>query len=178
MLEFEKQHRYIAWHTDAAATGCVVPFYVHKFILDAMEFLEDTEEVVKGFKAHIFNTKVVDDEAELDGSPFVVPETRCRGRFIKTFSLEMGVEKIISCDACLGQAGATLADFKVNPSIMIQTNKLVFFGELVGDVQDFDANLVGLVHGSIKVEVLEVNGAEAGTFLREYTNEEEFEKLQ
>jgi hypothetical protein len=84
MLEFEKQHRYIAWHTDAAAVGSIVPFNVHarKFIaghviLHAMEFLEDTEEVVEVFKAHIFNTKVVYDKAELDGSPFVAPETGC-----------------------------------------------------------------------------------------------------
>jgi hypothetical protein len=45
--------------------------------LHAIEFLEDTEEVVEVFKAHLFNTKVVYDKAELDGSPFVVPETRC-----------------------------------------------------------------------------------------------------
>jgi hypothetical protein len=103
MLEFEKQYRYIARHTDAAAAGCVVPFNVHasKFIsgfaaLHTMEFLEDTKEVVEVFKAHIFNAKVVNDEGELDGSPFVVPETRCRGRFIKTFGLKTGAEKISS----------------------------------------------------------------------------------
>jgi hypothetical protein len=42
-----------------------------------MEFLEETEEVVEVFKAHIFDAKVVNDEAELDRSSFVVPETRC-----------------------------------------------------------------------------------------------------
>jgi hypothetical protein len=49
---FEEQQRYIAWHTDAAAEGSIVPFNVHasKFIachvvLDTMEFLEDIEEV-------------------------------------------------------------------------------------------------------------------------------------
>ncbi len=75
---------YIAWHTDAAAVGCVVSFNVHacKFItghavLQAMEFLENTKEVVEVFKAHIFDAKVINDEAELDGPPFVVPETRC-----------------------------------------------------------------------------------------------------
>jgi hypothetical protein len=53
MLEFEKQHRDIAWHTDAAAAGSVVPFNVHAsnfidshVVLNAMEFLEDTEELV------------------------------------------------------------------------------------------------------------------------------------
>jgi hypothetical protein len=84
MLEFEKQHRYIAWYTDVAAVGSVVLFNVHasKFIaghnvLDAMELLEDTKEVVEVFQAHVFDAKVVYDEAELDGSPFVVPETWC-----------------------------------------------------------------------------------------------------
>jgi hypothetical protein len=56
MLVFEEQQRYIAWHTDAAAAGSVVPFNVHarKFIacyvvLDAIEFLEDIEEVGEVF---------------------------------------------------------------------------------------------------------------------------------
>ncbi len=67
-----------------AAADSVVTFNVHasKFIaghvvLHAIEFLEDTEEVVEVFKAHLFKTKVVYDMAELDGSPFVVPETGC-----------------------------------------------------------------------------------------------------
>jgi hypothetical protein len=78
----------------------------------------------------------------------------------------------------LGQAIATLADFKVNPSITVQTCKLVFVDELIRDVQDFDANVFGLGHGSVKVEVFKVNGAQAGTFSREYIVEEELEKLQ
>jgi hypothetical protein len=74
MLEFEKQHRYITWHTDAAAAGSVVPFNANasKFIaghvvLHAMEFLEDTEEVVEVFQANAFDTKVVYNETELMG---------------------------------------------------------------------------------------------------------------
>jgi hypothetical protein len=85
MLEFQKQHRYIARHTDVAAAGSVVPFNVHarKFIaaghvaLHAMEFLEDTKEVVEVIQAHIFDTKVIYDETELDGSPFMAPVTGC-----------------------------------------------------------------------------------------------------
>jgi hypothetical protein len=71
-----------------------------------------------------------------------------------------------------------LADFEVNPSITVQTCKLVFINELVRDVQGFDANVFRLGHGSVKVEVFKFTGAEAGTFLREYTVEEELEKLQ
>jgi hypothetical protein len=78
----------------------------------------------------------------------------------------------------LGQAVAALADFEVNPSDAVQTCKLVFVNELVGDVQDFDANIFGLGHGHVKVEIFKTNGAKACTFSREYTVEEELEKLQ
>jgi hypothetical protein len=78
----------------------------------------------------------------------------------------------------LGQAVATLVDFKVNPSITVQTCQLGFIDEFIRDVQDFDANVFGLGHGSIQVEVLKVNGAKAGTFPREDTVDEELEKLQ
>jgi hypothetical protein len=78
----------------------------------------------------------------------------------------------------LRQAVATLEDFEVNLSITVQTCELVFVDELVGDVQDFDANIFRLGHGSVKVEVLKVDGAKACTFLREYTVEEELEKFQ
>ncbi len=84
MLEFEKQRRYVAWHTDVAAAGRVFPFNfrAHKFIaghivLHAIELLQDTKEVVEVFLANVFDTKVAYDETELDGSPFMAPETGC-----------------------------------------------------------------------------------------------------
>ncbi len=67
---------------DAAATRCVIPFIVNscKFIaghveLHTMKFLEDFEEIVEVFNTYIFDTKVVNNETEFDGMPFVVPET-------------------------------------------------------------------------------------------------------
>ncbi len=68
-------------------------------------------------------------------------------------------------------------DFEVNPSITVQTCELVFVNELIRDVKDFEAN-IRLGHGSVKVEVLKVDGAKACTFSREYTVEEELEKFQ
>jgi hypothetical protein len=78
----------------------------------------------------------------------------------------------------LGKAIATLADFKVNPSILVQTCELVFIDELLWNVQDFDANVFWLRHGHVKVEVLKVNGAKACNFLQEYTVEEKLEEFQ
>ncbi len=69
-------------------------------------------------------------------------------------------------------------DFEVNKSAAVKTCKLVFVDELVKVVQDFDANVFGLRHGRVKVEVFKIDGAKACTFLREHTVEEELEKLQ
>ncbi len=50
-----------------------------------MEFLEDIKEIVEVFSTYIFNPKVTDDEAELDGMPFVAPEAWSQGRFVTAF---------------------------------------------------------------------------------------------
>jgi hypothetical protein len=78
----------------------------------------------------------------------------------------------------LGKSVATLADFKVNPSITIQTCERVFVDELLWNVQDFDANVFRLGHGRVKVEVLKVDGAKACTFLQEDTVKEKLEEFQ
>jgi hypothetical protein len=44
--------------------------------LDPMEFLENVQEVVEVFNSDLFHSKVIHDEAELNGTPFVVPEAR------------------------------------------------------------------------------------------------------
>ncbi len=53
-------------------------------------------------------------------------------------------------------------DFEVNPSVVVQTCKLVFF--TVGDVQDFAANVFRLGHGHVKVEVFKIDGAKLAPF--------------
>ncbi len=92
MLELEQQSREISRHTDASAVHYVIPFNVNtcQFIvslvqLHTMEFLEDFEEIVEVFNTYIFDAKVVDNEAELDGMPFVVPEVWSQSRFVETF---------------------------------------------------------------------------------------------
>ncbi len=66
----------------------------------------------------------------------------------------------------MGQGVATLADFEVNPSVLVLTCQLVFVDELIRDVQDFNANLFKIGHRGIQVEVFKVNEAKVGTFSR------------
>jgi hypothetical protein len=78
----------------------------------------------------------------------------------------------------LWKSVATLADFEVNPSVLVQTCKLVFVNEFLWNIQDFNTNVFWLGHGYVKVEVLKVNGAKACIFLQEYNVEEKLEEFQ
>ena len=84
------------------ASICIVPFDsdTRKFIaghveLDPVEFLENVQEVVEVFDSDVFYTKVIHDEAELDGTPFVAPETRGGFNFIIAFNKKAGSEEIV-----------------------------------------------------------------------------------
>jgi hypothetical protein len=48
-------------------------------------FLRSVEEIVEVFNAYIFNAKVINNKAELDGMPFMAPETWSQGHFVETF---------------------------------------------------------------------------------------------
>jgi len=63
--------------------------------LDPVEFPENVQEVVEVFDSNVFYAKVIHDEAELDRTPFVVPETRGGFNFIIAFSEKAGLEKIV-----------------------------------------------------------------------------------
>ncbi len=106
MFEFEEEIVDVPWHTDAAAPANIVPFNVNtgKLVTCHVElhpviFLEEVQEMNEVFDTHVFNTKVIDNEAELELLPFVVPETRSGSRFVVTFGLEAGAKEIVGQDA-------------------------------------------------------------------------------
>jgi hypothetical protein len=137
-----------------------------------MEFSENVQKVVEVFYSNVFYAKVIHDEAELDRTPFVAPETRGGFNFIIAFSEKAGSEEIVGEDAGLGKAIAAAANFEVDPAIAVCTCKLVFLNEFIWDVCDFNADIFRIGHWGVKVEVLEVDGAEARAFAREHTVEE------
>jgi hypothetical protein len=179
MFKLYEQVFNVTWHTDATLMFYVVPFDINacKFIpshvaLDPMEFLEKIKEMVEVFDSNIFNPKVIYDEAELDGAPFVVPETQDGISFIVAFGKEAKSEEIVGQDAGLGKAIAALANFEVDPTVAVTTRKLVLLNEFRWDVRDLDADVFRVGHWRVEVEVLEVNGAEARSFAREHTIEQ------
>jgi hypothetical protein len=78
----------------------------------------------------------------------------------------------------LGKAIATLSNFEVYPAVTVATGEGIFLDEFVRDVRELDANIFGIGHGSIKVEVFKVNGAEPCALPGEDTVEEEFDEFK
>ncbi len=137
MFEFDEEIVDVPQHTDATVPASIVPFDIdtYKLVtchveLYSVKFLEKVQKMIEVFDSHIFNTKVINYEVELDGLPYVAPETRCGSCFVVTFSLKVGGKEIIGQDACLGKTITSLANFKVDPPITILTGYIVFFNEL------------------------------------------------
>ncbi len=80
--------------------------------LDPVEFLENVQEVDEVFDSNIFHTKVIYNETELDGTPFVVPEARGGFSFIIAFSKKAGSKEIVGQNAGLGKAIANRGKFR------------------------------------------------------------------
>jgi len=55
-----------------------------------MDFLENVQEVVEVFDSNVFYSRVIYNEAEKDGTPFVAPKTRGGFSFIVAFSKKAG----------------------------------------------------------------------------------------
>ncbi len=80
--------------------ACIIPFKrdASKLVpghvkLDAVEFLEEVKERVEVFNARIFKAKVIYNGAELQGTPFVVPETWGGSSFMETLGHKTGAKK-------------------------------------------------------------------------------------
>ena len=78
----------------------------------------------------------------------------------------------------MGKPITALANFKIDPAVSLSALKVVFLDEFFGDVGDLDAYIFRLEHGRVEIEILEVNGAEAGISPGEDTVEKELDKLE
>ncbi len=116
------------------------------------------------FESNVFDAKTVNNQAKLDGTPFVVPISWRGGSFIVAFSNNAGSKKIVGKGASLGKTITALANFEVHQTVVVSTQKVVFQDEFIWDIGNLGSNIFRIRHGCVQIKVLEVNCAEAGTF--------------
>jgi hypothetical protein len=81
------------------------------------------------------------------------------------------LEEIVGENAGLGKAITALANLEVHPPVRIATLNVVLLNEFCRNVSNFNADVFRVWHWRIRVEVLEVNGAEPCAWAREHTVE-------
>ncbi len=123
------------------ALAGIIPFDVNacQFIprhvdLQTVVLLEKIQEMVEVLESDTFDTKIINNQAELKGMPFVGLESRHGGCFIVAFSKEAGSKKIVGKDADLGKTVTALANFEVYPTIVVLAQEVVFQDEFVWDI--------------------------------------------
>jgi hypothetical protein len=90
----------------------------------------------------------------------------------------VGSEEIVGKNAGLGQAITALANLEVDPTVTIGTLKVVLLNEFHQNVSNFDADIFRVRHQSIKVEILEVDGAEMCAWARKHAVGKKLDKFE
>jgi hypothetical protein len=175
----------VAGHTGTTPAGCLVTFDINtcKFVaghveLEPMELLENIAEMVEVFYPNILHPKVINYETELDGTPFVAPEAWGRFGLVTSLSKKAGSEEIVGTNLGLGKAITALMNLEVDPPITIATLKVVLLNELCQNVSNFNADVFRDWHWSVKVEVLEVDGAEVCAWVGKRAVEKKLDKFE
>ncbi len=105
--------------------------------------------MVKVFNSNIFNAKIINNQAKLDGMPFVAPKSWHGGSFKTAFSNKVGSKMIVGKDAGLRKTISALENFKVYPTITVLIQEVVFQDELVWDIRNLDTYIFRIGHGCV-----------------------------
>jgi hypothetical protein len=185
MLEHDEKVLDVAGHRDTTPVGCIVPFDVNtrKVVanhieLNPMKLFENIAKMVEVFYPNIFHPKVINNETELDGMPFVAPEAWGGGNLVISLSKKGRLEEIVGKNASLGKAITALTNLKVDPPITIATLKVVFLKEFHRNVNNFNADIFGVWYWSIEIDVLEVDGSEPSALARKHAVKKKLDKFK
>jgi hypothetical protein len=146
VVVFEEHFIDISFHGESACAFCIVPFDVNSCKLgtgpvsgDFVVLLQGLKEVVCVAPLHVLDAKVVDDKDECNWAPFVSTKAWCGHTLVVSVGGESFREEIVCELTCLFQSIHSIINFKVYPTVVFVFGEVLFIGEFLWDVQDFDA---------------------------------------
>jgi hypothetical protein len=162
----------------------LVPFKWHAGKAGAINFLRDFvvlfERLAKMIQvgiANVLDGKVINNECEHDGAPFVAPEPGGGGCLVVVEFGKTVSEEFVGKDACLGETVHATVHLKLDPRVAGKLVELVLIDEFLGDIRKLDADVLWPVNRGVKIEVLEVHGGKPGITLGENTVDKQFDKF-
>jgi len=164
--------------------GRIVPFQVDTCEFRAVPisghfimFFQDVEEVPRMLFANVFDTKVINNENELDRTPFVLPQSRRCGAFIIASLFKSPAEEVVGQFSTLWQAIASSYNFIVYPSIVDKRQQIVFVNDLLGNVRELDADILWTFHRGLEIKVLGIKTNKFGIGARQDTIDHELDEV-
>ncbi len=138
---------------------------------------ESVAKMIQVGITNVLNGKVVNNECNHDGAPFVVPKPKGGGCLVVVEFGKAVSEEFVGKDACLGETIHATAHFKVDPGVVGNLVELVLVDEFLGDVLKLDVDVLWPDEWGVQIEVLEVHGGKPRITLGENTVDEQFDKF-
>ena len=109
--------------------------------------------MVEMLNPHVFHSKVIHQEAELDRPPFVFPQTWGGECFVVSFQFQLCPQEVVGQDSCLWESVTPMSDFKLDPSIPVGSGRIVLCNKFIWDSRQFDPDVFLFAHRCVEVEV-------------------------
>jgi hypothetical protein len=124
---------------------------------DGEERLEGGGEMLGVVAAGVLDSEVINNQTEHDGTGSMGEETvRVFCSYVAVLG-EMLDESIVGELASLGKTVHSFADFNEDVSIVDEGLELVLFHDAGGNYFDWDSHVLVVLHGSVQVEVFDVD---------------------
>ncbi len=110
-----------------------------------------------------FYSKIIEDKAENDAAPDVMPEAGSVLALVVTFFKKLFLNDLVGNDAGLGEAVHSFPNFDVDPSVVVnQVPEVVFYDDLLRDDVELEVHVFRIGQRGVEVEVGQVNAEEHG----------------
>ena len=160
----------VVWHGEVdVAVWSIAPVERHAQEFGAcavdcgcVKAVKGGEEVVEIGGGGVLNTEVIDDEGKLDGVGFVAPQGGGAGDRVVAVRGEVLDEPVLGDAAGLFETRDTLSDLDVHEAVVFNAGEIVFGNNLSRDERDGDSHIFVGGEGGAVVELVDVDGAEAG----------------
>ena len=121
----------------------------------------------------VFDSKVIDDKGEADGTPSVHPETWSELALVVSCNNQSFFEEFLCNNSCLGGSRhATVHFAELVPIVVDLVKEIEFFNDVLGEEADLHSELFVALHGCHQIEIFDVNGHKLGIFCGDNAVEE------
>jgi hypothetical protein len=175
VLIFGKCGRDVSGHGHVACSSNVVPLKRDATVeagipIDSDVFVvgsKEIDEMIGVVATGVLYPEIVHDEGEHGLSSLVLPQSGSVAALEVSMGLETLFKELVGQDASLGKAIHAFGNLDVDVVVVDQLHEVVFVNDLLGNETDVNPHVFCLFHGSVEVEILDIEthrfGATVGT---------------